>query len=129
VKYRNKEFGFEIEYPENDWESEIIEGQNSGIRLLNRHYLDDAPLILVQGWYLPQIYEDWTLKELGIIKIGKLVAKKRIIRHTLYEKPLEIFIKLENAGVQFLYTGKVRKEVEQEFINIAKTFKIIHEKK
>jgi len=129
VKYRNREFGFEIEYNKDNWETEEITGQNSGIQLLNRHYLNDAPFLFIRGWYPPQIHEnEEVIKKLGTIKIGKLTAKKRIIRHQAFTRPLEIFLNFKDFGVQFLFTGRARKDEEKEFEDIAKSFRLIHEK-
>jgi hypothetical protein len=129
VRYRNKEFRFEFEYSVDDWEPEEIEGQNSGIMLLNRHYRDDAPLIVVKGWFPPQIFDDWVIRELGKVKAGKYFGKKRIIKHVFYDKPLEVFIDLKKFGIQFLLTGKKHEETTKEFMKIVKTFKYLDEKK
>lgn len=119
-KYTNKKFGFGFEYSGNDWEPREIEGQNPGVELLNRHYLDDTPLIVMRVWLYPQWSDDFVIKKVG---------KMRWVDHPQHGKSLEAYFKQKDFIVDFLLTGKCDKDVTREFKTMVGTFKKIDEEK
>ena len=128
-KYRNSELGFEFRYPPSeDWEAQEILGQNPGMSLQNEHYLDQPPYIVVQVWFYPQWSDDFVIKNLRSIRVGKYVGGRRLVNHPQYGKSLETFFKLPHYAVDFLLTGKFRKDETKEFEKIVRTFKVLSEK-
>ena len=127
--YRNSELGFEFRYPPSGgWEAQEVLGQNSGINLLNRHYLEDSPYIVMQVWFYPQWSDDFVIKNLRSIRVGKHVGGRRLVDHPQYGKSLEMFFKLPHFVADFLLTGKFRKDETKEFEKVVRTFKILGEK-